>query len=150
VRYLALLGCVLAFLAAGCGGGDGETGGLTREEFVSELDQICADFDAKQEELGEPESLEDVAELGPEFESEFDAAIQRVRDLGEPPEEIAGDVDRFLELAEDQKALIGDLVAAAEDADIQRVEEIAEEGEELDDESDRIATDLGAERCATD
>jgi hypothetical protein len=150
MRYLALFDCVLAFLAAGCGGNGGEAGGLTREEFVSELDQICADFEAKQEQLGEPESLEDVAELGPEVESEFDAAIQRVRDLGEPPEEIADDVDRFLDIAEEQKAVIGDLVSAAEDADIQRVEEVAEEGEELDEESDRIATELGAERCATD
>jgi hypothetical protein len=150
MRYLALFGCVLAFLAAGCGGGGGEAGGLTREEFVSELDQICADFAAKQEEIGEPDSLDDLAELGPEIESEFDAAIQRARDLGEPPEEIADGVDRFLDLAEEQKAVIGDFVAAAEDADVQRVQEIAEEAEELDEESDRIATELGAERCAED
>ena len=150
MRSVALFGCVLAFLAAGCGGGGGEAGGLTREEFVSELDQICADFDAKQEEIGVPDSLEDLAELGPEIEPEFDAAIQRARDLGEPPEEIADDVDRFLDLAEDQKALISDLVASAEDADVQRVQEIAEEGEEIDEESDRIATELGAERCAED
>jgi predicted transcriptional regulator len=150
MRYLALFGSVLAFVAAGCGGDGGEAGGLTREEFVSELDQICADFDAVQEEIGEPESLEDVAELGPEIESEFDAAIQRVRDLGEPPEEIADDVDRFLDLAEEQQAVIGDFVAAAEDADLERVQEIAEEAEELDEESDQLATELGAERCATD
>jgi hypothetical protein len=150
MRYVALFGCVLAFLAAGCGGDGDEAGGLTREEFVSELDQICAEFDAAQDELGEPESLEDLAELGPEIEAEFDAAIQDARDLGEPPEEIADDVDRFLDLAEEQKSLVGDLVAAVADGDVQRVGEIAEEGEELDEESDRIATELGAENCAED
>jgi len=142
---LALLGCV-ALLAAGCGGG--EAGGLTKEEYVSQLDQICADFNAKQDEIGEPETLEDVVEQGPRVQDEFEAAVERIRDLGDPPAEIAEDADRFLEIADESQRLIGDLVEAAEDDDLQRAEEIAEEGGALNDESEEIARELGAESCA--
>ncbi|MEX2644981.1 MAG: hypothetical protein WD249_01840 [Gaiellaceae bacterium] len=142
---LALLGCV-AFLAAGCGGG--EAGGLTKEEFVAQLDQICADFNAKQEEIGDPESLEDIVEQGPRVQDEFEAAIERIRDLGDPPAEIAEDADRFLEIADESQRLIGELVEAAEDDDLQRAGEIAEEGDALNEESEEIATELGAENCA--
>lgn len=143
---LALAGCAVALLAAGCGGG--ETGGLTKEEFVAQLDQICADFNAKQEEIGEPESLADVVEQGPQVRDEFEAAIERIRDLGEPPAEIAEDADRFLEIADESQRLIGDLVEAAEDEDLQRASEIAEEGQALNDESEQIAEELGAPSCA--
>jgi hypothetical protein len=143
------LGLFAIVLVAGCGGG-GRDDGLSREEYVAQLDQICADFDERQKEIGEPESLEDVAEDGPEIQEEFEAAVQRVRDLGEPPEEIADDADRFLELAEEQLELIREIVEAARANDLQRAQEVAEEGESLDDESDRIATELGASSCAED
>jgi hypothetical protein len=146
----ALAGCAVALaLAAGCGG-DGGAGGFSREEFVAELDRICADFNAKQEEIGEPESLQDVAELGPQVEREFDSAVEHIRDLGEPPEEIEGAVDRFLEIADEQRRLLGEIVLAAEENDLERAQEVAEQGEELNDEADEIADELGAESCAED
>lgn len=147
MRRLALLGCAVALLAAGCGGG-GEAGGLTKEEFVAQLDEICADFNAKQDEIGEPETLEDIVEQGPRVQDEFEAAVERIRGLGEPPAEIAEDADRFLEIADESQRLIGDLVEAAEDEDLQRATEIAEEGQALNDESEQIAEELGAPSCA--
>jgi predicted nucleic acid-binding Zn-ribbon protein len=149
MRRLALFAFVLAIAASGCGGGGGG-GGLSQEEFVAELDQICADFNAKQDEIGEPETLEDVAEQGPQVQAEFEAAVERIRDLGDPPAEIAEDADRFREIAEDSQRLIGDLVDAAEANDLQRAEAIAEEGQALNDESEEIARELGAENCAED
>jgi uncharacterized protein YPO0396 len=146
---LALVGCAVALLAAGCGGG-GEAGGLTKEEFVAQLDEICADFNAKQDEIGEPETIEEVAEQGPQVQAEFEAAVERIRDLGDPPAEIAEDADRFLEIADESQRLIGDLVEAAEENDLERASQIAEEGQALNDESEEIARELGAENCAED
>lgn len=150
VRRLALIACVVA-LATGCGGGGGgEAGGLSKEEYVSQLDGICADFNAKQDEFGEPDTLQEVAEQGPEVQAEYEAAVARIRDLGEPPAEIAEDADRFVEIAVELQRLIGELVEAAEDNDLQRAEQVAGEGQALNDESEEIARELGAERCAED
>jgi hypothetical protein len=149
MRRLALFAFVLAIAAAGCGGGDGG-GALSREEFVAQLDQICADFNEKEDEVGELETLEQIAEQGAVVRREFGAAIERIRNLGEPPEEIRADVNRFLEVSDELHRLIGELVEAAEQNDLEPLRELAEEGAALQEESNEIANRLGAESCAQD
>lgn len=52
---LATVIAVLAMAAAGCGGDDEETTAeaLTKEEFIAQADQICADGDAEINQAGE-------------------------------------------------------------------------------------------------
>ena len=141
MRRLALVAFVA--LVAACGGNGG--GGLSREEFVAELDRICADFRETEDALPEPQSLEEIAEKGRTVRKEFGAAIERTRDLGEPPEEIRADVNRFLEISDELHRRIGELVEAAEEEDVPRLQGLADEGEKLQQESDEIAERLGAE-----
>lgn len=136
----------LALVAAGCGGNGGGGEQLTAEEYAAALDKICADFNAAQEEIGEPESVEDLAELGGKIGDAADDLIAAVEDLS-PPDELKDTAEKFVEGGKEQRALLGDLVDAAKDGDEAKINELAGRGEELDSESDALARELGAEEC---
>jgi hypothetical protein len=140
---------LLAVLAAGCGGGGGG-GGLSKDEYVSRLNAICEDFNAKQEEIGEPQNLSELGTKGEQLLAEFDNAIDDVKGLGDPPDEIADQANRFIAVGEEERDLIRDLIDAANDNDQARVQELGSQIEPLDNESDRLATELGANACAGD
>lgn len=143
------LAALLAAVAAGCGGGGGGGNALTKEEFASQLNAICEDFNRKQEEIGTPQSLSELGDKGDQILDEFDKAIDKARDL-EPPDEIADQANRFIEIGEQQHDLIEDVVQAAKDNDLQKAQEIGAKIEPLDAESDRIANELGAPACTAD
>jgi hypothetical protein len=134
-------------IAAGCGGGGG---GLGKEEYVSKLNAICADVTQKREEIGDLQGLADVVEKGPRLLDAFDMAIDQVKNLGDPPGEIAGQVDRFIELSEERRDLIEQTIDAARDGDTAKISELSSKTDPLDSESDDIAKELGASDCAAD
>jgi hypothetical protein len=55
-RLCVALGVTTATFVAGCGGDDR----LTREEFVSEAEAICEEFDQRVEDVPDAESADDV------------------------------------------------------------------------------------------
>lgn len=138
---------LLAALAAGCGGGGG--GSLTKDEYVSKLNAICEEFNNKQDEIGEPQSITEVADKGPRIIDEFDKALDKAKDL-KAPDEISDQASRFISLGEQQRDLLNDLVDAAKDNDRAKAQQIGTQISPLDDESDSIANDLGAPACAED
>ena len=139
---------LLAFVAAGCGGGGGGSA-LTKDEWVSRVNEICDAFNQKQDEIGEPDSIEELSSKGQEILDEFENAIDEVKGLT-PPDEIADQVDSFIELAEQQTDLIQQLIDAAEDNDTERIQELGNELEPLDTQSDEVANELGVTTCAED
>lgn len=137
---------LLAFGAAACGGGGGGGGEqLTAEEYAAELEAICTEFNATQEEF-QPESLEDFAEAGPAVHDAFEEAIAAVEAL-EPPDELADTADEFVAAGRQQLDLLSQLIDAAAAGDEEKVSELAEEGSEADTESDALAEELGAPAC---
>jgi hypothetical protein len=122
---------------------------LTKEEYASQLNAICEDFNRKQEEIGQPQSLAELAEKGPQILDEFNKTIDKARDLN-PPDEIADQANRFFELQDQQRDLIDDIVQAAKDNDLQKAQEIGAKVDPLDAEADRLANELGAPACAAD
>lgn len=140
------LAALLAAAAAGCGGGGGGGNALTRAEYASQLNALCEDFNRKLEEIGQPQSLAEFAEKGPQILDEFDDTIDKARDLV-PPDEIADQANRFLDNNEQQRDLIDQIVQAAKDNDLQRAQEIGARVDPLDAESDRLANELGAPAC---
>ena len=149
MRRLALL---VVLLAAGCGGAaEVETveEGLTPEEYVAELDRICADLEERRQEIGEPDTPGEVSEQGPQLQDALGDALEEARGLGEPPDEVAVDANRFLALGDQLHAGLGELVGAVEEGDLLRAQELGEELEQLEQDSDAAAGELGAERCAS-
>jgi hypothetical protein len=139
-----VLGILVVILAAGCAGGEG----LGKEQYVSKLNAMCEDFSEKEKEIGEPRTLADLVEKGPRILDAFETAIvDRVRAL-EAPGEIADQADRLVDLADQQREVIGELIAAATNNDLAKVRELDSTNQALNREASSIARDLGAEACA--
>ena len=136
---------VLVLGASACGGGDGGGDQLTAEEYAAELNSICEEFNAAQEEF-QPQSLEDFAEAGPDIQDAFEEAIASAEAL-EPPDELADTADEFVAAGKEQLDLLSQLIDAAEEGDEATVAELAEEGSQADATSDELAEELGATTC---
>jgi cysteinyl-tRNA synthetase len=145
VASVAVAG-VLLLGAAACGGGGGGGDQLTAEEYATELNSICEDFNTTQEEIGTPQSIDDVAEFGQQVLAAFDDAISQVEAL-EAPDELADTADEFVAKGQEQRDLLADVVEAAEAGDAAEVTELSQQGSQLDTESDALAEQLGAEAC---
>ena len=135
----------IAALAAGCGGA-GEA--LSRDQYVARLNAMCEDFAAREKQIGEPESAEDLAESGPQILEAFEHSIvEKVHDL-EPPSEIAAQANRLVEIADRQRDVLSGVVDAAQRNDLARIPELLSRNRALNAEAGSIAHDLGADACA--
>ena len=131
-------------LLVGCGGDEV----LNKAQYISELNRMCEDFSEREKEIGDPQTVADLVEKGPLILEAFDEAIRdKVRTI-EAPDEIAGEADRLVELADEQHDVLRDLVDAANDNDLPRVGELATMNAAVNEEANSVARDLGAEACA--
>lgn len=119
---------------------------ISLDEWVEEADAICEEANEAVDEIGEPEDLDDLREMAPDVVEIFQQQLDDLEALGLPDEQ-ADDVERALELLDEQIALIEDLEDAEDEAE---VEDIIAEGTELDEEASEIAQDLGLEVCGSD
>ena len=140
---VSVLGLMLA--AAGCGGGGGER--LTKAEFATQANAICNDFNEELEGLGEPKSLEELAELADKAIPIFEAGLGDLRDLN-PPEEIEAAVDEWLDTGDEALERSKRLRDAAKDGDEAEVRRIGQEVSEAEPKSDALARAVGATTCA--
>src|SRR5688500_522346 len=130
--------------AAGCGGGGDR---LTQEEFASQANAICQDFEQKIDDLGAPENLDDIEGFADEAAEIAGDGRDELADLN-PPEDLEADYDRLLETLDEAIENIERIGDAAADGDEAEVQRIAEEGEAEDEDSDRLARELGLDDCA--
>jgi hypothetical protein len=138
------IGIAVAGSAAGCGGDDP----LSKAQYVSELSAMCEDFKAREQAIGEPETVTDLVERGPRIVDAFEKAIlDRVRTL-EAPDEIADRAAAVADVAVRQRDVLADLVAAAEQGDLAKVQQLASKNAALNEEANSITRELGAEGCA--
>lgn len=142
----ALLLLPLAAVAVACGGGDDR---LSREELQSRVNAICAKVDRQLQALGEPESIDEVAEFARKATSLAREGVAELRAL-EPPEDDERQYDRFLAEGDRVVALSRRLEKAAEEADAEALEQILQEARDSEERSDRVARDLGFDECAED
>lgn len=113
---LAALLAALALIAAGCGGSDDADEALTKEEFITQADEICAAGDEEitataNEEFGElkeePPVSEQEAFLADVVAPNYEDQLAQIRELN-PPEEDAEQVDELLGALEDLIAQLRD------------------------------------------
>jgi hypothetical protein len=147
VCLLALLGSA-ALVAAGCGGDGGGGSGdrLSATEFRETADAICAEYDQKIQDLGEPESLEDLNAFIGRAIPIIEEGFNKLEEL-QPPEELEADWNRAMEVNAENLQLTKDLQAAAEDGNEERVQEILAQASQNEEETDRLARELGLQRC---
>jgi hypothetical protein len=140
----AARGILAAGLAAGCTDGARES---SKEEYVSKLNAMCEDFSAREQEIGEPQTLTDLVEKGPRILDAFEKAIADKVGTLQAPDEIADQADRLVDLAGQQRDALGGLVDAARDRDLAEVRQLVAENDALNKESNSIARELGADAC---
>lgn len=143
---IAALGA--AALLAGCGGGSDS---LSAEEFRTQADAICADYNTQAAELTDPtqpsEYLASLKEIVPLQKSQLD----KLKDL-EPPSELSATFDEALALLERQSGVLDTAVQRLEGGDDPEtvLNEIASEAGSIGDEADTKAEELGLKVCGTD
>jgi hypothetical protein len=153
---LAVIG-VAALLAAGvfvgCGGSD--SGELSKDEFIAQADEICAEFNdqakADQEEFqalldagdfeGAADNFDQTAAANEEALTEFEAL--------EPPAEDQETIDEWTQIGRDQLEIADEFSAALRAQDAATIESLGVEVQDLDAQSDQIADDYGMVDCGS-
>lgn len=147
---LAVLAAGAAVLLAACGGGGGNEGaasaGLTPAEFRQQADAVCAKFEQKLDALGAPSSLDDLSEFVDQAVGIIEEGNAEMATL-EPPDELATDWNRAMELQNQNLAKVRELQQAIEDNDTGRTQQLFNELNETQDESTQLARKMGLEKC---
>jgi hypothetical protein len=129
-----------------CGGGGPK---LSEDDFLDEVNDICADVEAELDSLGEPADMAELATMGEDAKAVVGDAIAELDDL-DVPDDLADDFDDWLDVKKDQYELYDEVIAAAEDEDQAALEEVSAELGELDAESNELAADLDLDDCITE
>jgi len=143
---LATLAVPLVLLPLACS--KDET--LSKEEYASRLSAMCESFQAREQKIGEPQTLEDLVENGPQVLDAFEETIvDKVHSL-KAPAEIADQADRLVDLTDEQRGVLADLIEAAKKNDVAKVQELAAKNERVNEQTGSLARDLGAKSCVKD
>jgi hypothetical protein len=133
---------------AGCGGGDGGGDQLTAEEFRQQADSICSEFEGRLDELGTPESLDDLQGYVDEAVPILEEGTNRLDEL-RPPDELEEDWNRAMEINREQLDNVRELQDAAAEGDQAGVAELLQEADAAREESNQLATELGLSECGS-
>jgi len=147
-RTLILPLCAAVTLGAGCGGG-GSGERLTKAEYAAKADAVCREFQAQVDELGEPQTLADLAALADKALPIVEEGVGKIRDL-KPPEELQATVDEWIVTGDKSIKQLNGLRDAAKAKDRAAIQRVATEAQRNDEKSERLATKLGMTACAQD
>ena len=140
----AVLVGVLVLVTA-CGGG-GSSARLSKEEFQSQANAICAKYQKQLDALGTPSSLDEIPALVDKALVILNKEIDEVGALN-PPEELQSDFDKLIAASNETKAAADDLSSAAKAGDQAAVQKALEEGNAASAEADQLAGTLGLDSC---
>lgn len=164
-RALLTLTFALALLA-GCGGDDDSGGGgggdaLTQEELVSQANKICREGSEKiqsktsevQDKIQNAKSPEDqqkaVADVLEELANEYDPYLARLHDLN-PPENLSGEWDKFLNGIDDAFDKIPELADATRDGDRDKLQSLTTDFQKIAEDTRPFATKYKLDDCLPD
>jgi hypothetical protein len=146
VRLPLVLFPALALAVAGCGGG-GER--LTRAEYATQADAICAKYERKTDALDDPSNLADLARLAEVTLPLIDDARAELAEL-RPPENEQATVDRWLGQFDTFTTDLTEIREKAEANDIGAVREALTKAQGHNTQSNELARQLGMRECADD
>ena len=147
----ALAVVVACLLAAACGSdddADGDGARLMKTAFIAKADAICQEANDRIDAIPEPQTTEELAQLGRQVLDIAREQLARLQAL-RPPGVDEETIDEAYDVIEEQLGVAEELVAAAEEGDLQGLQELLEQGERLDARGDRIARDYGLKECGS-
>lgn len=143
-RSITALAVAATMTLAACGGGGSDT--LSEDDFIDEVNGLCADANDDLDDIDEPEELSDVVD----FASDSSEIFSTLRDdLGElsPPDDLADDYADALDAIDEIIELLGDFEQAADDDDQDEAFDIGVDLGGVSDELEGLAEDLGVDDC---
>lgn len=120
--------------------------GLSKEEFISQADEICREADAKTQELEAPRSPEALKGFVEQAQAITADLLADLRDL-EPPDGDSEVIQEMTGKIESTMELLPDIQAAAEQHNLPEIQRLATELKEQAAEANRIAQDYGLKEC---
>ena len=138
----ALMG-VLVLSVTACDGGGGR---LSKEDFQSQANAICAKYEKQLRSLGSPSSIDELPDLVDQALEILNKEVAEVAALN-PPEELQSDFDKMLAATNKTKEAADDLSTAAKAGDQAGLQKALEEGNAASKEADAFATNLGLTEC---
>jgi hypothetical protein len=135
----------VAVLIAACGGGGGDQT-LSADEFRKQADSICTEYEGRIGDLQSPSSLDELPDFVDEVIPIIEEGNAKLADLN-PPEELASDWDRAMELQDQNLEVAHDLQDAIHHNDTAKVQELLTKLNETDAQSNAIARKIGLEDC---
>jgi len=146
VRRVSFLLLALV-LVAGCGGSGGKR--LTKEEYASKADAICAKYNGEVKKLDNPQNLSELARVADETLPILDNAITDLKKLNPPAAEQAK-ADQWLSQVEKLADDLTEIRDRAKDKNMQAVQAVVPKAEEHNRRSNALATELGMSVCNSD
>lgn len=146
----AVLLCCAATLAA--------CGGVSKEDYAADLDEVCADIEKTTEEIGQAE-VDNPSELSAQLDDIRKAiqdGIERMKDIERPDGDDGETAEEYvtkLEQTLNQEVLpaLDDLEKAVAAKDQEGVRAAATRLQGIDEEeTDKLAAELGADECAAE
>jgi hypothetical protein len=167
IGVAAIAACIVvgALAVTGCGGGDsssttgasgasGASGSapLSKDEFVSQANAICADTNDKIEALQQPPQNPQASELVPLLTQELAIARDAATELEAltPPSELQDERDKLVANTDKQEALAAQIIAAAKANDASQAQSLGQQLEALNKENNSISSSIGLTECAKD
>lgn len=143
-RSMTALAVAAIMGMAACGGGGSDT--LSEDDFIDEVNGLCADANDDLDDIADPESLSDVADFAADSSEIFTDLREALGEIS-APDDLADDFADALDTIDDLIAKLGDLEEAANDDDGDEVDALVEDIGGLSDDLEGLADDLGADDC---
>ena len=135
---------LLVLLATACGGGGDAH--LSKDEFQTQANAICAKYEEQLKAIGPPASIEAIPDVVDQALAILNKEIDEIGALN-PPEELQSNFDKLLAATERTKAAADDLATAAKAGDQAAVQQALDDGNAASKEADDLACDLGLDEC---
>ena len=139
----------IAFLA-GCSFSSSDAasdGTMSKEEFVSKADSICAEYNEKFAKFKEVHTFKALARQTDQASDLYQGQLERLRNL-EPPANLRDTYEKYLRTSEDRIEVIRQAHEAAEQRDKLEVASHFESGQQVAAREQQLAQQLGLKECS--
>lgn len=120
-----------------------------KQQFVAKLNAMCEDFAAREQQIGEPRTQEELATRGDQIVAAFEQTILRPLQRVDAPPEVAPQAAQLRVLARQQRDALRGLAEAGRVGDVTKVRQLAARNTTLNAQAGQIAHDLKADSCAS-
>jgi hypothetical protein len=142
-----VIALVVPLLLTACGGDSGPR--LTKEQFASKADAICAKYNQQVASLANPQTLTELADVADNTIPVLQSAIGDLRDLN-PPQAEQQTVDEWLDAVEKLEDDLKEIRDEADKGSMKGVQAVVPKAGEHNKRSNELATQLGMSVCNKD